>query len=538
MSIASRTTSIEGHIQDDYKSLQRLGADLTNVDKNIENIASVADDIYDKLPKVTDTGSNVSLTPTLQGALGIVPLGNCEQDSTTGKNLIDIPSTASKNNVTLTKNSDGTFNISINGSASANSDFNAYIETTLSSGTYTLSKSYASSNLQVFIQDYNDTTWLSNLLVLNTSSTSVTQSITPTGNRIGITIRVTSGSTFNENNIKVQLESGSNVTNFEPYTGGIPSPNPSYPQDIKVVTGNNSVVISNANLWDEETQLGFYNDSGKWTSRNDILSSKNPIYVDSSKSYYFNAPSQIFYTQWTSNETFISRTTLSNGKGILNLDNNCAYIYFNLLSAYGTTYNNDIIVSVGTSAIPYVAHQEQTCTLNLGTEYLAGIDTYKDKIVGTKDNWKIVRNIGKITFVGIENWQRSTNYTNTTVYYLEHGLSNIVADPFLSNYFTFMLGNDDTPHIRWGGTGNSRFLIFSPILNNVDSFKTWLSSNNTTIYYPLATPTEETITNTALIEQLNAIYELMGYDGTTNISITSAEGNAQMLVEATALKGE
>lgn len=41
----------------------------------------------------------------------------------------------------------------------------------------------------------------------------------------------------------IQLEKGISATTYEPYVGGVPSPNPDYPQDIKVVTGENVVKI-------------------------------------------------------------------------------------------------------------------------------------------------------------------------------------------------------------------------------------------------------------------------------------------------------
>lgn len=42
----------------------------------------------------------------------------------------------------------------------------------------------------------------------------------------------------------IQIESGSSPTAYEPYVGGVPSPNPDYPQDIQVVTGEQTVVVS------------------------------------------------------------------------------------------------------------------------------------------------------------------------------------------------------------------------------------------------------------------------------------------------------
>ena len=43
------------------------------------------------------------------------------------------------------------------------------------------------------------------------------------------------GMTFNNEVISIQIEEGTSATNWEPYTGGKPSPSPEYPQEIKVI---------------------------------------------------------------------------------------------------------------------------------------------------------------------------------------------------------------------------------------------------------------------------------------------------------------
>lgn len=55
---------------------------------------------------------------------------------------------------------------------------------------------------------------------------------------------VTEGKTYDISNILIQIEKGSVVTSYEPYTGGIPSPSPDYPQEIKSVV-NPTVKLSN-----------------------------------------------------------------------------------------------------------------------------------------------------------------------------------------------------------------------------------------------------------------------------------------------------
>lgn len=55
----------------------------------------------------------------------------------------------------------------------------------------------------------------------------------------------------------IQVEKGTEATSYEPYTGGIPSPSPEYPQEIKSVGDNGSVVVNvtGANVL-EGTKLG------------------------------------------------------------------------------------------------------------------------------------------------------------------------------------------------------------------------------------------------------------------------------------------
>ena len=45
----------------------------------------------------------------------------------------------------------------------------------------------------------------------------------------------------------LQIESGSTATSYEPYVGGTASPNPNYPQTVNVVTGEQTITVSDGN---------------------------------------------------------------------------------------------------------------------------------------------------------------------------------------------------------------------------------------------------------------------------------------------------
>lgn len=53
----------------------------------------------------------------------------------------------------------------------------------------------------------------------------------------------------------IQLEKGTTGTDYEPYVGGTASPNPDYPQDVKVVTGEQTVKVTGKNFWGGDNPL-------------------------------------------------------------------------------------------------------------------------------------------------------------------------------------------------------------------------------------------------------------------------------------------
>lgn len=64
-----------------------------------------------------------------------------------------------------------------------------------------------------------------------------------------------------------QLEAGSTATDYEPFVGGTPAPNPSYPQPISVVTGENVVKVVGKNIFSGDYSQ-FDNQGGTGTIYN------------------------------------------------------------------------------------------------------------------------------------------------------------------------------------------------------------------------------------------------------------------------------
>lgn len=286
MSIVNKIESISNHLENAYNSLENIGIDLTNVNKNIENLSTQIESVYNDLPKVTDEDTEITLSPTKKGKMELVLKGNTEQTQYTGKNLWGgfTSYTSLNNGVAFTQNENGS--VYANGTASSTSSItianlkanNIYKK--LQAGTYTMSKD---SNL-VQLQAYNvDTITL--IASALTTETSKTFTISEEQN-IAIRISVPQNKTI-DNTINIQLEQGT-ATSYEPYVGGIPSPNPNYPQDIQIVTGNNEIVIEsknkvNVNINSQTINgISFTVNSDKTITANGTASSKATLYIGDS----------------------------------------------------------------------------------------------------------------------------------------------------------------------------------------------------------------------------------------------------------------
>lgn len=171
--------------------------------------------------------------------------GKTEQFTTTGKNLLDVSSlhgkTITMSGGTITCNEDGGFTISGTPTGGCSMIMTSPF---FPNGVYTMSLHGNFTNFQftIVLKDADNTTITSlvahttkPILTFDTSDypecTSIYYEFKRGGNNIAM-----SGTAY------CQVELGT-VTNpvYEPYTGGMPSPNPGYPQELKSVGNDGSV---------------------------------------------------------------------------------------------------------------------------------------------------------------------------------------------------------------------------------------------------------------------------------------------------------
>lgn len=539
MSVASRYAEMQKHVGNAYTEISRLGVDLTNVDKNIDNIADKLQEAYSQSPKVTDEGSNLSLTPTRKGGLTIIPKGACEQDSTTGKNKLPYSNETTKTfagNTATQEN--GIYTITGTADGSGGLNFELFKTYTIQDGDYIHCLSNRTdSNIQFAIRDENSTAITA--ITLNQMNKIVDLS-SYAGQKIKYAGFYKNAYYSGDLTCKAMiLNNVSTSSDWEPYTGGIPAPNPDYPQDIRVVTGDNSVVVSSGNKFDKNNIVSGYSIQSDGTiQENENFGYTELIPVKSLLNVQYKISGLVRGSQnWTLRI-----------HGYNNLGNWVQEIA-NYIIAFGAEQDRTFTIPSGISYIrislrivngqdldTFKLTEQQTTTLHLGTNYLAGIGDYKDEIVGKTDEWKIVRKVGKVVLSNIEGTGVNNLYRNLDIKspiqqaFLKHFI-NVVDSRIDSNYWANEILDNNEFSFRVHETNNYLFLKSTLSAQEITAL-------NDEIFLVLATPVEIPIIDTTLINDLNNMYQAMGYDGTTNITITSDTSNAQMTASVSALKGE
>lgn len=302
--------------------------------------------------------------------------------------------------------------------------------------------------------------------------------------------------------IKIMINEGTTAKPYEPYTGGKPSPNPEYPQEIKAVN-KLSGVMCGKNLFNYNTyiknnkQLKIIIKGGKTLFRNNSISSGLDYKI-------YDINNNIL-------GTFISLNFTATNP--LKLPTNASYIEIKSDNPFRNLY---IGYSSNTTYEPYIG-SILNYTLQNPLYKIGDVYDYIDFNRG-----KIVRNIGVITFDGSddENWTIYGNNTNMSGYTIN--ISNAIdTTPCICNKLLTTDAISTTLEEAIKVLNNAMYVVLNKIrgLNTTELFKSWLQSNPITVYYQLSTPTEEDIP-TELLTQLK---QLQTYSGETNISFEASD---------------
>ena len=233
--------------------------DVTNGEVSqaqLDEVIAENNALLDQIPKGTSTGETLYLNDSSNLKIKEIDLfGNTSQVQYSGINLLPNIQTQTINDITITNNGDGSY--TLNGTASAHTYFDFYAGNFNSSqcvGYYLKEYNYSNVSSLFGINSEKPLSYrisTSNRTNIQRLSDTNPIQIEDNGNDLYLALRINSGGVLNKVKLMPMLvASDSSLTaNVEPYVGGTPSPNPSYPQTIHSVSGDNVVRVNNRNLF-------------------------------------------------------------------------------------------------------------------------------------------------------------------------------------------------------------------------------------------------------------------------------------------------
>lgn len=196
------------------------------------------------------------------------------------------------------------------------------------------------------------------------------------------------------------------------------------------------------------------------------------------------------------------------------------------------TGNQTVTISDGTNSNAF--------TVGLGSVELCKVGDYQDYIYKNGDEWYLHQAINKVLLTGDEDetWSGGNNniyffHTVSDAYQPENRgtVASILCNYYEANTYNRVASTTIDYGVALDSNNAGRLAIRNKDCANTTGLKTWLASHNTSVYYPLATPTDTKITDSTLISQLNAIEEWLtryGYQATVT-------GSLPMVIEQTSL---
>jgi hypothetical protein len=465
--------------------------------------------------------------------------GKSEQKRYSGKNLLNATlQTTTQNGVTCTANGDGTY--TLNGTTTTITVFDIAQDVSCSSFRLAGCPVGGAHDASYELQARTDN-------LIYGYDTGDGKNIKADENFF-IRIRINTG--INCNNllfkpmiVDASLYPDATYDDFEPYTGGIPSPNPDYPQEIKSVV-NPTVKVCGKNL----LNLNSYKENVK----NGITIT--PIFNNEELQYlilngtFKTAEWAVIWIGTLNPGTYTFSAQNSNVKVLRNwneqnntftvTDENSVYRIVTNSSNMGESVKNVKIypqLELGSTPTPYEPYHEQTVTLPYtlnaipvssggnvtinGQQYIAD---YVDVERG-----KLVRCVKKL-FLKQYQWSKAINkgvlrFYASTIDAVGIDGNKVIKNAFsISSHFTFVTSTPDrigTFITNADGTNaNIGFAFSTDTTTSSDDFNNWILNNKPFVFLPVL---KEELPLTS--EQTQALKELATYYPVTNISVNSEQ---------------
>ncbi len=532
--------------------------------KKIDNVTgSLKEDISTKITKFyASSQGKTHLADSDNGKIMDMMLyGKSEQKQYSGKNLLNATlQTTTQNGVTCINNGDGTY--TLNGTATDIAIFVVYYNFADVYGSASSLKMVGcpsgGSAQKYFLRSYRKG---GNPEILDEYGSGISiGSFKEAESNIAILVK--SGVTVNNLIFKPMLTTDTTATyaDFEPYTGGIPSPNPDYPQEIKSVV-NPTVKVCGKNLlnYDAWSQTNCANGKAVYENNgvtitalsNDAFTNfdmlefpttaRIPVNVGETITISWDEPLNkegrvyVFGNASTSNMTYVNNSSSKQLKYTIPSGVTFITFRFGVGNAGDTISYRNIQIELGSTPTAYEPYHEQTVTLPYtlnaipvssggnvtinGQQYIAD---YVDVERG-----KLVRCVKKL-FLKQYQWSKAINkgvlrFYASTIDAVGIDGNKVIKNAFsISSHFAFVTSTPDrigTFITNADGTNaNIGFAFSTDATTSSDDFNNWILNNKPFVFLPVL---KEELPLTS--EQTQAFKSLATYYPTTNIFINSEQ---------------
>lgn len=425
--------------------------------------------------------------------------GKSEQVTTNGYQLFDASKlqTKTQGGATVTNNGDGSFTVSGSGSLNDNCRLHKSISNIKASDYFKVGKlTFNADGItypRVFFQLWED--GVENLFNIDlngktSGSVEITQDMLNRGNKIEFGIVGSTNQPIKAGTIKPMLYQDGDGT-WEPFTGGMPSPNPNYPQEINnsldgpLVSVGRNLVIDN---------LKGYIGGG---------SSDSHITIDNnSETFYFKAKKGQQYSFGA--DVNLSRKTIGycfekpvNGTKIYGYTTSIQKTFISEYDAYCCIYASEVLnneikksfrVNEGSELLPYEPYHYSETSLDLSEP----LRSLTDGVCDVYENDTITRIIEFKEYDGSsdEAWKlQSINSNGIANFNIGISSSNQVAgsmcNRFIFDKSSISVATKEAYHLN----DNNFFIrLKKETASTVEEFKVWLNEHPVRLLYQRPTP--------------------------------------------------
>lgn len=537
---------------------QQIEQNKTDIASLKTETGSLKEDISTKITKFyASSQGETHLADSDNGKItDMVLYGRSEQKQYSGKNLVKATlESTTKNGITCTNNGDGTY--TLNGTANGGDDTTVSFNVghmIAKSGKYIVvgcpkGGSSEKYNLRIGKDNIPWGTYVNSDLG-NGCLINVTDN-TP----ITLNLMIKDGYTCNNVIFKPMIVDASlypdtAYDDFEPYTGGIPSPSPDYPQEIKSVV-NPTVKVCGKNLLEDGSLKSDNNGKIEYISAGKIKVTSsisawyaaitNTLKLTPNTNYVLSAKCDSSNGNITCNSVsitgaYIKCAFLTDSDGLATIAIRCRYE-----SAESRFVYSDLQLEKGSTATAYEPYTEQTValpyTLNAipvssggnvtidGQQYIADyVDVERGKLVRMCKEYVITGSERLAMYwLGNASYLRNVccinNFENIVLY---DGINPLAMSDMFIGKISENADDERAIYLMLRGSGDKTLAIKfldSDGITTVDLAKQWLIEHKPKTVFVLSTPEEIDLTS----EEVQAFKALATYYPITNISINSEQ---------------